>query len=99
MGLLRGSIKDKDKVFIYGNSGIWMTDSTGLYVSDFNAGLPEGADFRNIKAMTQTPGGSLFAAGQFGLYRNDGTYLRPRIERGYHGSSGTFVSLYFRQSL
>ena len=72
MGLLRGSIKDKDKVFIYGNSGIWMTDSTGLYVSDFNAGLPEGADFRNIKAMAQTPGGSLFAAGQFGLYRNDG---------------------------
>ena len=72
MGLLRGSIKDKDKVFIYGNSGIWMTDSTGLYVSDFNAGLPEGADFRNIKAMAQTPDGSLFAAGQFGLYRNDG---------------------------
>lgn len=72
MGLLRGSIKDKDKVFIYGNSGIWKTDSTGLHVSDFNAGLPEGADFRNIKAMVQTPDGSLFVAGQFGLYRNDG---------------------------
>ena len=72
MGLLRGSIKDKDKVLIYGNSGIWMTDSTGRSVSDFNADLPKGADFRNIKAMAHTPDGSLFAAGQFGLYRNDG---------------------------
>ena len=72
MGLLRGSIKYKDKVLIYGNSGIWKTDSTGHYFSDFNKGLPEGADFRNIKAMAQTPDGSLFAAGQFGLYRNDG---------------------------
>ena len=72
MGLLRGSIKYKDKVLIYGNSGIWKTDSTGHYFSDFNKGLPAGADFRNIKAMVQTPDGSLFAAGQFGLYRNDG---------------------------
>lgn len=72
MGLLRGSIKCKDKVLIYGNSGIWKTDSTGHSFSDFNKGLPAGADFRNIKAMVQTPDGSLFAAGQFGLYRNDG---------------------------
>ena len=72
MGLLRGSIKYKDKVLIYGNSGIWKTDSIGLHVYDFNAGLPIGADFRNIKAMAHTPDGSLFAAGQFGLYRNDG---------------------------
>lgn len=72
MGLLRGSIKDKYKVFIYGNSGVWKTDSTGHSVSDFNKGLPTGADFRNIKTMVQTPDGSLFAAGQFGLYRNDG---------------------------
>ena len=72
MGLLRGSIKYKDKVLIYGNSGIWKTDSTGHSFSDFNKGLPAGADFRNIKAMVQTPDGSLFAAGQFGLYRNDG---------------------------
>ena len=73
LGLLRGSVRcDDNSVYIYGNSGIWKTDSAGRSVYDFNAGLPEGADFRNIKAMAQTPDGSLFAAGQFGLYRNDG---------------------------
>lgn len=61
LGLLRGSVRCNDNnVFIYGNSGIWKTDSTGLHVSDFNKGLPIGADFRNIKAMVQTPDGSLF---------------------------------------
>lgn len=73
LGLLRGTIRCNDNnVFIYGNSGIWKTDTTGQSVSDFNAGLPVGADFRNIKAMVQTPDSFLFAAGQFGLYRNNG---------------------------
>lgn len=84
LGLLRGSLRCNDNnVFIYGNSGIWKTDSTGHSVSDFNKGLPEGVDFRNIKAMVQTPDGSLFAAGQFGLYRND-------------GKDGRVLLLYFR---
>lgn len=75
-GLLRGTCPyvtpDSAKhVLIYGGSGIWLTDSTGSEVTDFNAGLPIGADYRNIKAVASLPDGSLWAAGQFGLYRYD----------------------------
>lgn len=73
MGLLRGAVKYKgNEVLIYGNSGIWKTDSAGMSVTDFNLGLPNGADFRKINALAMTPDSSLFAAGQFALYRMDG---------------------------
>lgn len=73
-GLLRGTLpyiaEDSSRaVLIYGNSGIWRTDPGQNGFSDFNAGLPEGADYRNIKAMSRTADGTLWAAGQFGLYR------------------------------
>ena len=48
LGLLRGSIKWHNKVLVYGNSGIWRTDTTAKHFDDFNQGLPTGADARNI---------------------------------------------------
>lgn len=68
LGLLRGSIKWHNKVLVYGNSGIWKTDTTAKHFDDFNQGLPTGADARNIKGMVILPSGKLFAAGQYGLY-------------------------------
>lgn len=77
-GLLRGTLKYcgedpdlKGTVFLYGNSGIWSTDSLAGSFSDFNSGFSKGVDSRNIKGMAQTPEGSLWAASQFGLYRYD----------------------------
>ena len=73
-GLLRGTLPYTggdagQSVLLYGNSGIWMTDSLASSFADFNCGLPAGADYRNIKGMVQMPTGELFAAGQFGIYR------------------------------
>ena len=68
-GLLRGTIGWQGRVRAYGNSGIWQTDSTASSFADFNQGLPEGADFRQIRGMSVTPSGVLFALGQYGLYR------------------------------
>lgn len=67
-GLLRGTVRWQNHVLIYGNSGIWMTDSTARCFSDMNQGLPLGIDHRNIRNMVVTPHGSLMAAGQYGLY-------------------------------
>ena len=39
-GLLRGTVKWHDKVLLYGNAGIWQTDSTARSFNDFNQGLP-----------------------------------------------------------
>lgn len=73
-GLLRGTCPyiGSDSVrhiLIYGASGIWLSDTDGESVTDFNAGLPAGADYRQVKGVVCLPDGSLWAAGQFGLYR------------------------------
>lgn len=64
-GLLRGAIRYNHSVpgsiLLYGNSGIWQTDSTASTIKDFNAGLPEGADYRQIRSMAATPDDQLFA--------------------------------------
>ena len=73
-GLLRGTMpyvgRDSvQSVLLYGNGGIWQTDSLAASFTDFNDGLPAGADYRNMKGVVQMPDGELFAAGLFGLYR------------------------------
>lgn len=70
--LVRSGTAEADSILIFGNSGIFATNAAGSPIKDFNKGLPSGADFRQIKGMTTTPDGSLFAAGQFGLYRHEG---------------------------
>ncbi len=72
-GLLRGAIRYNHSapgnILLYGNSGIWQTDSTASTVKDFNAGLPDGADYRQIRSMASTPDDQLFACGQFNVFR------------------------------
>ena len=77
-GLLRGSVKIKDDVLLYGSSGVWLTDSTGYGFADFNKGFPEGADWRQIRnvateahadTVTSSRALPLFAVSPFALYR------------------------------
>ncbi len=67
-GLLRGTLLWRNSVLVYGNSGIWLADARASAFKDFNAGLPEGADMRNIRGLAILPSGNLFAAGAYGLY-------------------------------
>ncbi len=82
-GLLRGTL-DLDKrleadsmgpvdschnLLLYGNGGIWITDSKASYFKDFNEGLPEGADYRQIKNVISLDNRRIFAVSPFGLYR------------------------------
>lgn len=66
-GLMRGTIKWRNKVLVYGNAGVWLTDSSAKAFMDFNRGFPQGVDNRNIRGMVVMPSGELFAAGQYGL--------------------------------
>ena len=82
-GLLRGtldigkdlmvdSMRNVDscrQLLLYGNGGIWLTDSKASYFKDFNEGLPEGADYRQIKNVIRLDNGRIFAVSPFGLYR------------------------------
>jgi hypothetical protein len=79
-GLLRGTlpyaapasredIPGHTRLLLYGSGGIWLTDSTGASFTDFNRGLPPGADYRQMRSLVQLPCGALFAATPLGLYR------------------------------
>ena len=78
-GLLRGTL-DLDsnsgtdachRLLLYGNGGIWLTDSKASFFKDFNAGLPTWADYRQIRNVIRTGDGKIFAVSSFGLYRYD----------------------------
>ena len=84
-GLLRGTLPiDSLQLLLYGNGGIWLTNSKASYFKDFNEGLPSGADFRQIRnvikisAKQSSPNDSvdpyepdniIFALSPFALYR------------------------------
>ncbi|MCM1320018.1 MAG: PepSY domain-containing protein [Muribaculaceae bacterium] len=67
-GLLRGTLPYYDKVLIYGSNGIWVTDSSLSPVSDFNNGLPQGADRRQIRGVVNRSG-NYFAVTPYSLYK------------------------------
>ena len=80
-GLMRGTLTytgsdSARSVIVYGNSGIWQTDSAATDFSDFNDGLPESADERNIRGCAVTGDNTLWTASQFGLFRYDAARKR-----------------------
>lgn len=68
-GLMRGTLAWNNAVLLFGNGGIWQTDSTASKFKDFNKGLPTGADYRQIRNVIKTDDGSVWAVSPFGLYR------------------------------
>ncbi len=74
-GILRGMMQTSGgSTYIYGNSGIWRNDSLNVY-QDFNSGLPDGVDNKNIRTMVEVPfsdkGKDIFALSTTQLYRLD----------------------------
>ena len=53
---------------VFGNSGIWKSDSLYSAFSDFNHGFPDGMDMRKVRVVKETNGGKLLAGTFFGLY-------------------------------
>ena len=78
-GIIKGTITGNDKVIAFGGAGVWLTDTLGSKWTDFNAGLPEGADNRNIRNIVQSADGTLWMAAQYDVYRHDGKQWR-RVE-------------------
>ena len=86
-GVIKGSIKidghadlasaggikaSDDSVLAYGYGGIWLTDAEMKSWKDFNKGLPENVDGRNIRNMVQTKNGEIWCAATMDVYRFDG---------------------------
>jgi hypothetical protein len=57
-----------DSILVYGNIGIWLTDSSFTDFKNFSAGIPQGIDNRKIFQMIRTTGNKLLAGTFSGLY-------------------------------
>lgn len=89
---LKGSlIIGKDSMLVYGNIGIWLTDSAFSNFSSFNEGFPRGNDNHKIFDIHETPDGSIYAAAFSGLYaydRNSSVWNRFKTNDGEMGFTG-----------
>lgn len=61
-------ILSEDSILIYGNIGIWLTDSTYSSYQAYMDGIQEGADNRKVFDVHRVANGDLYTATQFGLY-------------------------------
>jgi len=67
---VKGTLKiDDNTILIYGNIGIWKTDTTFSKFSDFNTGFPDGIDNRKICKLYKDTKENLFAGTFFGLFQ------------------------------
>ncbi|MFN8240483.1 MAG: PepSY-associated TM helix domain-containing protein [Bacteroidales bacterium] len=57
-----------DSILIYGNIGIWLTDSSFSHFSKFSSGFPKGIDNRKIFQIIRATGNRLLAGTFSGLY-------------------------------
>ncbi len=90
---LKGNIIiNRDSVLIYGNIGIWLTDSLFKDFKPFYSGFPKGIDNRKIFDIHRTDDGHLYAAAFSGLYAyNKSLQKWERLNTGK--KSGRFVGI------
>lgn len=70
LAAVKGSLNiGNDSLLMYGNIGIWLTDSSFSRFTDFNRGFPKGIDNRKISSMAITGNNHILAGTFFGLYR------------------------------
>ena len=69
LAAVRGTEKiSNDSILLYGNIGIWLTDSAFSHFTDFNQGFPAGIDQRKTFKVSRTRDGRILAGTLFGLY-------------------------------
>lgn len=65
------SSENCDSVLAYGCAGVFLTDSRLSTWQDFNTGLPESIDERNVRHVVKAKDGSLWCAALRDVYRYD----------------------------
>ena len=69
LAAVKGSVKaGGDSILVFGNIGVWLTDTTFKRFQDLNTGFPKGIDNRKINSLSWSPVSGLYAGTLFGLY-------------------------------
>ena len=72
-GIAKGTMSlSNGKVLLYGNAGVWLTDSCLSSFTSYNQGLKEGMDNRKISNVVLMPDMSMWCAGLYDFYRHNG---------------------------
>ncbi|WP_329904174.1 PepSY-associated TM helix domain-containing protein [Porphyromonas pogonae] len=81
---VRGAVMHQGQYYIYGNAGIWVTDSTlTTKAAASREGFAHGADELKVVAMTADVKDNLWAASQYRLYLLDrGRWQQCALPRG-----------------
>lgn len=62
-GVLRGAVAvGSDSLLLFGNAGMWLSDSAMTRIVPFNEGMPDGSDLRNIRNAVAVENGVWCAA-------------------------------------
>lgn len=65
-----------DSLLVYGNIGIWLTDSTLSRFEPISNGLKRGIDNRKTMSVVQMPSGRVYAGTLSGVYELDGNHWK-----------------------
>lgn len=69
-GSVRGTFPlAADSLLVYGNNGIWLTDTLHRSFAPYGEGMKRGADNNSVTNIVRTSDGNVFAATTFDLYR------------------------------
>ncbi len=69
---VKGNLEiNKDSILVFGNIGVWVTDSAFTTYRSLNHGFPKGTDNRKVADIHRCDDGGLYAATLFGLYAFD----------------------------
>ena len=74
----------EDSILVYGNIGIYLTNSDLSKFQDFNMGFPKGIDNRKIEKIYRTKHGELLASTIFGLYKYNNQWIKinnPAVDK------------------
>lgn len=75
----------EDSILIYGNIGVWLTDSSASGFKSFNLGFPDGIDNRKVSKVYYPKSFGLYAGTYFGLFKyNFSTNSWIRVELPLH---------------
>ena len=79
-GAASGTLRLGDAaLLLYGNAGLWLTDTLAARFTPFMEGLPKGTDNRAVRAVVALPSGELFAISPYHLYRLSGEQPRWQV--------------------
>lgn len=92
-GIIKGSTPSPLGILAYGYAGVWLTDSKMQNWEDFNRGLPEQIDERNIRHLVCTKDGRIWCAALRDVYYFEADKAKRNDVHGKNTLGGRWIKL------